>query len=445
MQHRLGFIIVWLICTFFAQAQIPIPEGVPTIKGYDIIVNDAQREQQTFYLLGWYNGESYLLDSARINKGIARFKNSKTILPCGSYFISDAPILRPNLKDFPIDIILNQSNKAIVTRTQNSVSVQDNTESEIVNRFYNNILREESLDDATLFSTLMQALEETSPNAFVTRYLHTIQGLLVNAPVEEDFEGWSYLLRQLPHIDFNEPRLLYTINPLATMLKTNIEGYYCTNSDSLIMFADSILHQCKHPIVRNYYLRLLFTSFDVHNPDYDPVLVHLYDTYGQSWIEEGRENSYKRKVNNLRKIIPGAPIPELIAYDKDGNAQSTNNISSQFTVLWFWDPDCDHCQEMTPVLHTLYQKHATDWNFEVFAVEVNEDHDRWIAFSDQHNLWDWLNLSTSMGEANLDFIEYFDIMTTPVIFLIDNHQKHTIIKRQITLNELQDFFMNNNK
>ncbi|MCQ2285088.1 MAG: thioredoxin family protein, partial [Bacteroidales bacterium] len=115
-------------------------------------------------------------------------------------------------------------------------------------------------------------------------------------------------------------------------------------------------------------------------------------------------------------------------------------IKAHYTVLWFWDPDCDHCQEMTPILHQMYQEHSEEWDFEVFAVEVNNDHDRWVAFSDKNELWDWTNLSTSMGDANLDFIEYFDIMTTPVVILVNNNDHHTIIARQIPLNELSDFF-----
>ena len=145
-------------------------------------------------------------------------------------------------------------------------------------------------------------------------------------------------------------------------------------------------------------------------------------------------------VSALRKVIPGAQIPELISHDIDGKAHSTLDIKAHYTVLWFWDPDCDHCQEMTPPLHQLYQEYGKDYDFEVFAVEVNDDYERWKAFSDKHQLWDWTNLSTSRGEANLDFIEYFDIMTTPVMFLIDNTQNHTIIARQITLDELRSFF-----
>ena len=224
------------------------------------------------------------------------------------------------------------------------------------------------------------------------------------------------------------------------MIGDDIEATVFPNPDSVIRYIRFLLDRPMCQPVRNYIIRSLFSTLDVHNPDYDPALVYLYDQYDHSWIDEGDARRYKRKIDNLRKVIPGAQIPELISHDIDGKAHSTLDIKAHYTVLWFWDPDCDHCQEMTPPLHQLYQEHGKDYDFEVFAVEVNDDYERWKAFSDKHQLWDWTNLSTSRGEANLDFIEYFDIMTTPVMFLIDNTQKHTIIARQITLDELRSFF-----
>lgn len=429
--------ISWLM----GWAQIPILEGVPTVKGYDITVNDTRFEQQMLYLLRWYNGQSTILDSARVNKGIVRFKDSKTILPCGNYCISDSKFLGTTMRSLPIDIILNQSNKAIVTRTDTTITILENPESSILNNFYLSYLNG-LRHDIDIFPSLMQELEETMPEAFVTKHLRaTLKGML-ETNAQNEYDNWSFIMHQLQYTDFSEPRLIYTSATFPVILENIIEEGSCQNSDSLIMFVDSILHRCTNHTVLNNYVKFLFTHFDSHNPDYDPVLVHLYDTYDKSWIEEGRENSYNRKINNLRKIIPGARIPELISHDVNGKAISTNDIKSKYTVLWFWDPDCDHCQEMTPILHQLYRDHAEEWDFEVFAVEVNEDHDRWLAFSDKNELWDWTNLSTSMGEANLDFIEYFDIMTTPVMFLIDNSQDHTIIARQLTLSELQIFFTN---
>ena len=122
---------------------------------------------------------------------------------------------------------------------------------------------------------------------------------------------------------------------------------------------------------------------------------------------------------------------------------TSNDITTKYTVLWFWDPDCDHCQEQTPILHQYYNELSDSLDFEVFAVEVNDDYDRWKAFSEKHELNDWINLSTSMGEPNVDFIDYFDIVTTPVVLLIDNSDGYAIKARQISLEEIIDLMKNN--
>lgn len=231
-----------------------------------------------------------------------------------------------------------------------------------------------------------------------------------------------------------------SINVVLDSLNQYIDQTEVYDAGILADYLDHALAACKKSKEKNAIIGFYFQYFNTHNPDTDPLLIHLYDTYDRSWIPEGSEKRYERKIEGLRKIVPGAHVPELIAHDRNGQACSTRQIKRHYTVLWFWDPDCDHCQEMTPILHKFYVENAERWDMEVFAVEVNEDHDRWVAFSDANDLWDWVNLSTSMGKANLDFVEYFDIMTTPVMFLIDNTDDFAIIARQITLDELFSFF-----
>ncbi len=211
-------------------------------------------------------------------------------------------------------------------------------------------------------------------------------------------------------------------------------------TDSLIYYFDNIAKLCKNKKERKEIFNFYFGFFDLHYPDTDPFLLYIYDQYDHKWIKETDVRRFQRRVDYIRRISPGAKIPELISHDIAGMPHSTNEIRNKYTILWFWDPDCDHCIEMTPILHKIYQEKHIQGDFEVFAVEVNEDYERWKPFSDKNNLWDWLNLSTSRGQANVDFIEYFDIMTTPVLFLIDNSQEHTIIARQMTLEELDRFF-----
>ena len=48
------------------------------------------------------------------------------------------------------------------------------------------------------------------------------------------------------------------------------------------------------------------------------------------------------------------------------------------------------------------------------------------------------HLDETIREPNYDFINYFNILTTPGSFLID--KDHKIIMRSFSLDELQDFF-----
>lgn len=429
-------LISLILCLLLATglwAQPALTPDIPTVKGYQVKVKNIDSYYKKIadakdpgpaklYLIGWVGADSYLLDSAVVRKGKALFKN-KAEVPCGVYGMFNDNMIGLG------DIILNQNNKFTF---------------DLADRHFEGSEENQQLQQFRLkaknvpVENLCREMTETMPQSFLSKFVTVTYG--ANALAIDNPSLHDLLTKQLSATDLQEPRLLFSHVPVFRMIEDDFKETVFPNSDSVIRHIRYILDRPMCQPVRNHIIRTLFGLLDVHNPDYDPALVYLYDHYDQSWIDEGDARRYKRKIDYLRRIIPGAEIPELISHDIDGKAHSTLDIKAHYTVLWFWDPDCDHCQEMTPPLHQLYQKHGKDYDFEVFAVEVNDDYERWKAFSDKHQLWDWTNLSTSRGEANLDFIEYFDIMTTPVMFLIDNTQKHTIIARQITLDELRSFF-----
>ncbi len=430
---NLTSLILCLLLATGLWAQPALTPGIPTVKGYQVKVKNIDSHYKKIadtkdpcpaklYLIGWYGADSYLLDSAVVRKGKALFKN-KAEVPCGVYEMYDDKMIGLGY------IILNHNNKFTFDLADRHF--EGSEESQQMEQFR---LKAHNVS----VENLCREMAETMPQSFLSKYVTAAYGH--NAKAIADPSIHDLLNKHLSATDLQEPRLLFSHVPVFRMIGDDIEETVFPNSDSVIRYIRYILDRPMCQPIRDYIIRSLFSTLDVHNPDYDPALVYLYDHYDQSWIDEGDARRYKRKIDYLRRIIPGAEIPELISHDIDGKAHSTLDIKAHYTVLWFWDPDCDHCQEMTPPLHQLYQEHGKDYDFEVFAVEVNDDYERWKAFSDKHQLWDWTNLSTSRGEANLDFIEYFDIMTTPVMFLIDNTQKHTIIARQITLDELRSFF-----
>lgn len=417
-------LILTLTCLLNVQAQINVPANTPTINGYSIKFVAPKIEHKKVYLIGYEAGLPYCVDSASVKKGKASFK-SKNLIPCGIYSFSYSPENRPFA-----DIVLDKESVFTFTIADGKVRIEGSDENRMLYDFISSCP-----SDPKAIASHCQTLLETTPDAFISKFLMATNGA--------DFQKIHNSRSQremtetlLSVLDMNEPRLLYTPCRTLSLIDLPIIMGEITETDSILHYIQQIVQEYSATNIRNYMINKLFAALDNHTPDFDPALVYLYDHYDKSWINEGDEHRYQRKINNLRKLIPGASIPELISHDIDGKAHSSQDIPTKYTVLWFWDPDCDHCQEMTPVLHQIYRDYSEKLDFEVFAIEVNNDYDRWVTFSDKHELWDWTNLSTSMGEANMDFIEYFDIMTTPVIFLIDNSHNHTIIARQVTLNEL---------
>lgn len=367
---------------------------------------------------------SFDLDSELETESKANTKSSEP-LPTQSYEMT---------YDFPI--ILNQQNSVDLNVFQKSFSVVNSEENNVLSSI--NIMFGESED---FFAAVKSAAELASsmPQSFLGQY-YALDNEIVQTMMSASFvikpTDFHHVLSR---VDFTDGRLCHSSSMLFPFVEKYLTSGRCESVDEIITEVDTILvraargghYQC------GMYAKWLYNIFDqTGDPYYEPVMLHIYDTYDRGWIPEDQERRIKRKMDVVRKIAPGAQIPELTAFDINGKQHSTNEIQTKYTILWFWDPDCDHCQEMTPVLHDIYQKQADELNFEVFAVEVNDDYDRWKAFSEKHGLSDWINLSTSMGETSEDFIEYFDIVTTPVILLIDNEKNHTIIARQVTLEEL---------
>ncbi|MBR4135882.1 MAG: redoxin domain-containing protein [Bacteroidales bacterium] len=380
--------------------------------------------QGKVYLRSCHLDTYEVIDSAVVKKGKAKLRNTKEWFPDGLYTIvnEDHSYRLPVLLDTETSFTI-----VLPTQTGESVSVIGSEKNEELQEF----IRKMSLGKVSP-QDVSVALE-TSPDSYLTR----VKAILYFTHYKQLIDT-SFFTLWSRWYNFQDARSLHTSPYFFRTLSEYLSDYDVTIEDKNYVI-DHLLAQC-NLCSRDEMVSFIFNTInDLRDPYYDPLLVHLYDDYSRTWVPEDRERLLKRKMDRIRKIIPGAKIPELVSHDIEGKAHSTKEISTRYTVLWFWDPDCDHCQVMTPQLHEMYQRLDTLADFEVFAVEVNEDYDRWKAFSDEHQLWDWINLSTSMGEANIDFIEYFDIMTTPVIFLIDNTSS-AIIARQITLEELETFF-----
>lgn len=361
-------------------------------------------EGEMLYLKGYYGDENSYIDSCRVKKGIARFK-SGVLLPDGFYLITDK-------QSYILHIVVEQSRNFTISSETVSNSIENQTYQNFNKHFTG------STQEDFIFA---EALCAANPNALVSKYMKLETFGLDSCDATE-----SRLLR---HPDFNRLISEKLLSSDITSIDQMLDKFGATSE------------------IGKYYLAKMLKYYNMdNNAPFDDILVHLYDKYYvPNYLQlysDTYERTLKRAVMRKRHTLIGAEIPHLEATNADGKRETTENPQHAYTVIWFWDPDCEDCQEETPILSKMYQEHSEDYDFEVFAHSLTADIDRWKRISKEWGLT-WPNTCSEVGESNYDFIDYFSIVTTPCCLLIDKN--HKIIMRQFSLEQLEDFFQNNQK
>ena len=103
---------------------------------------------------------------------------------------------------------------------------------------------------------------------------------------------------------------------------------------------------------------------------------------------------------------------------------SLSEVEAPFTVLYFWEPNCGFCKEVTPQLLEIYKKYK-EKGLKVFAVDTQGNKEEWEKYVNDNEL-DWIN---AWDPSNQTFFRtFYDVRSTPILFLL-NENKIIIAKR----------------
>jgi len=182
------------------------------------------------------------------------------------------------------------------------------------------------------------------------------------------------------------------------------------------------------------------------------------DANGKSpafWMSEEKLKSACEDIDVKLKLVQGVVPPNVILPDSNDVWRNFYSLKSDYTILYFWDPDCGHCKKTTPKLQKLYAEKLKARNVEVFAVgkATGDDYEKWLKFIKDNGL-SFINvaLTQKLYEAaisdagqfvpryttleSLNYSTTYDLYATPRIFVLDKDKK--IIGKQLTISQLED-------
>jgi peroxiredoxin len=142
------------------------------------------------------------------------------------------------------------------------------------------------------------------------------------------------------------------------------------------------------------------------------------------WVDTATLRKINERAMLLDPLLIGKKAPQLVLADSNRKYVPLYSVKAKYTVVFFWDPNCGHCQKETPKLNEVYKKYKND-GVEVYAVDIDRDRKKWVEFINKNQLH-WINVYDP--DYYVSFKQLYDIYSTPVMYVL-NEKKEIMFKR----------------
>ena len=241
-----------------------------------------------------------------------------------------------------------------------------------------------------------------------------------------------YLEHYFDNIPLEENAIIRT--PKA-IFYDNVMNFYdnvlnFTPPQVIIQYMDPMLERAKKaPDVFQYLVMTLTQKYLQSNVMiYDEVYVHLVKKYYASgdnfWSSPSSIDKEVARANKWERLLVGREAPELILFDTLHIPHSLHAFPHKWKLLVFWSPNCGHCKHIIPAVYKVFEKYTMEYDIGAFTIMSDPDDKtrlEWKKFMVEHGMNSPAWLSLDGGEANVDWHDVYDIVTTPQIYLIDEN------------------------
>lgn len=421
-------------------------------------------------VLGFYYGEKpYVKDTATVDKdGYFVFK-ADTLLPAGVYLL----VLKPS----------NNFIQFILPADDQEFTISGNASDVIDMKF-------KGSDDNAYFYSYMQFLGKLRPEAdtlrkqlekakgniadstkiadkladldksvkkyqkdFLAKSPNSITAKIMRASIEPDvpdFKGdektriaqlreW-WRVHFFDNIDITDPAMLRSPVMHGKIVQF-VDKFTVPHPDSINIALDYILSKLKKsPENYKYYLIHFLNEYAKSNiVGMDACYVHIaknyYCTGGAPWVKKEELEKICDNAARLEPILIGKTAPNIVVKDRENKPHALWDVDADYTVLFFWDPECGHCKKAAPFM-VEFAKTFKDRGVKVFAVctaVTDKAPDCWKSIEEK-GFEDGLFLNRYDPYIQSRYKTLYDVRTTPQIFILS--RSHEILMKRIGAEEL---------
>ncbi|MDY0990509.1 thioredoxin-like domain-containing protein [Flavobacterium sp. CFBP9031] len=162
----------------------------------------------------------------------------------------------------------------------------------------------------------------------------------------------------------------------------------------------------------------------------------LQNERNQAFTPDWRKDIINSRISYIKKNSIGSLAADLPLKDQKGIKQSLRNIKSKYTVLYFFDPDCSRCMQVTPVVKEWLSNTAPK-DITILGIYVNNDKAEWNKYINENSFpKNWINV---WGDS--DFVKIrtdYWLDNIPSIYLLDENKK--VLLKDVNYKQLINHF-----
>ena len=201
--------------------------------------------------------------------------------------------------------------------------------------------------------------------------------------------------------------------------------------DSIIQSLDYLLKEMQpsEETFKYYLIHFLNKYAATKVVGMDKVYVHIADEYYckglAPWTDEEQLAKICDNARRIKPILIGKKARDITTIDRHGVKHNLLDSKTDYTILYFWAPDCGHCKKMTPFLIDFHEKYKSK-SVSIFTIckpKSGEFKECWDYIDEKENMDNMLNTYDPSQRAQI----FYNIRSTPSLFIL-NKEKEIIMK-----------------
>ena len=457
------------------------PAGFRDADGHELIFNIKDSKDTLVYLVIHYNDKLILKDSMKpagkckfVFKGPDRYDDGMYSLVSMDKKLYLNFILDNNQHfEYSLDTTMNVDNMTVKNSPENAEMLRFQKKSAkaskaadewskkykdfeaVGNADSANYYKEKLANNNKEMTDFINDLIDRNPDFLFSKMQKSYQSIDIPEYKTEDDEpdymrqAAYYRLHYWDNVDLADHRFIYIPSFDPKMKDYFLKLLYHQETDTINKYIDIFLEKTeKDTFMYHYCTDWLSYQFETSKViGHDAVFCHIAKTNQLDgkcyWLDEDMVALYQKRTKRLEPTLIGKIAPELIIPDTTmpediTKWHSSYKMEKTYTILWFYDPDCPICKQESKKLREVYDslQAVGKRNFDVYAIADGKDIDRWKKYVKENN-YPWINVGGNKG--NLDYLEYFNIMSNPAMFIMNNEDHKIILNKRIEMSSIPQF------